>query len=89
MNLTENLTDNGTTATLSWDGGVGYYAAQGSFGSGTVKLEYSFDGGSNYLTTESAGWLSSAGSKQFSLPVCQLRLSLTGATSPDLNLYIR
>lgn len=89
MNLTANLTDNGSTAVIDWDGGVGYYAAHGTFGGGTLKLEYSFDNGGNYIPSESSGWLASAAGKQFHLPPCKLRMTLSGAASPNLSVYIR
>ncbi|MBU98077.1 MAG: hypothetical protein CL429_03185 [Acidimicrobiaceae bacterium] len=84
-----------STMAITWRGGEGQLAAQGSFGSGTLTLEYSLDAGSTWTLLESdpASSLSAAGSFAFRSMRTDdtdymLRLSLTGSTSPSINAKI-
>ncbi|HCR85494.1 MAG TPA: hypothetical protein DIV86_02335 [Alphaproteobacteria bacterium] len=86
--LTQTLTANGNTNTIDWYGGVGTFAASGTFGGGIITMQYSLDG-TNFITGGVDSELVSDGGKKFSLPKCSIRLNLAGATSPNVNCFIR
>lgn len=82
------LTGDGNTDTLHWLGGrPGTVAVWGDFGGGTAKLQMSFDGGDTWIDEGST--FSADGASNFQLPGCLMRVNLSGATSPDLNVLIR
>lgn len=91
-----NLTSNGETAALSVPTrgqGYGTFGVQGTFDSGTVSLEASFDGGSNYVTLADSS-LTESGAKGVQLisdemdPI-KIRMDATGAGgSLDVTGYI-
>ncbi len=89
MNLTTTFAANGNSQIVDWDGGVGYFAAEGDFGGGTVQLEYSYDGGNTFIPTEASGWLTANSGKKFNLPPCKLRITLSGAANPAITVYVR
>lgn len=82
------LVANGDSSVVDWAGGVGFFGARGTFGSGTVKLMVSFDGGSNYQSAGSDGEFTSDGVVMFTLPRCLLKATLSGSTSPSLYVTI-
>lgn len=59
---------------------------KGTFGSGTVTMEFSPDGGTTWATTGAAK--TADGMASADVPSGMLRLTLTGATSPNLNAWI-
>lgn len=74
----------------SWDhaGGLAGVAVQGTFSSGTAKLQASIDGGTTYIdvdTTNAQG--TSAFLFAFNFPACLLRVNLSGSSSPDIDVY--
>jgi hypothetical protein len=83
------LAADGDTASLAWLGGRGVYAAYGSFGSGTVKLQASHDGGNTWIDVDRSGdtfvTFTTNGQGGFELGDCLLRSSLSGATGPSIN----
>lgn len=85
--ITATLTANGSTASVRWSGVyLGHFYAVGTFGSGTITLEYSLDGGSSWLTADADNLVfTAAGRANFQLPNCLLRITLSGATSPDID----
>jgi hypothetical protein len=92
--MTQNFTTN-SSVELTWRKGEGQLAAQGSFGGGTLALEYSLDDGSTWtlLEDDPASSLTADGSFAFrsmgtDSSSYRLRVSLTGATSPDLNVRV-
>lgn len=61
--------------------------ASGTFGSGTVTLQVSPDGGTTWVTTGKT--LTADGSVFQDFPAgSRLRVALTGATGPDLDVWI-
>lgn len=84
----QTLSANGDTAVIDWAGGEGLYSARGTWGSGTTTLMASFDDGSNYTSAGTEGVLTADGMVLFTLPACKLKISLTGATSPSLDVTI-
>ena len=82
--LTGTLSADGNSATLAWIGGNGYFTAQGTFGSGTIKLQFSTDG-STWSDVGSQTSLTASGGGMFeNLPKCSLRVNLAGATAPTI-----
>jgi hypothetical protein len=89
--VSQTLAADGSTAVVDWGGGssAGYYLASGAtFGSGTLSLQVSFDGGTTYVAAGSAYNLTAAGLVRFILPECKLRVTLSGATSPSIPIII-
>lgn len=89
-----NLTADGDTA-ITWPGGQGQLCAQGTFGGGTLALQFSLDGGTTWTALEDdpASSLSAAGTFVFSSMRTdavdyQLRLNLSGSTTPNINIKI-
>lgn len=84
-----NLTANGFTDPAFWAGGRGSFAAFGTFGGGTAKLQMSPDNGTTWLDVDRSGdsyvTLNANGNGDFELPPCLLRVSLAGATAPSLS----
>lgn len=84
-----------STLTLTWCGGEGQVAAQGTFGGGTLALEFSLDAGTTWtqLEDDPASTMTAAGSYAFRSMKTDdtdymLRLSLTGATTPSINVKV-
>lgn len=83
------LLANGQTTAIGWLGGRGNFIAQGTFGSGTIKLQASFDDGTTWIDVDKSGdtyvTFTSNGVGGFELGACQLRASLSGATAPSID----
>lgn len=83
------LLASGNSSAITWNGGRGVFAAYGTFGSGTLKLQSSFDDGTTWIDVDRSGdtyvTFTANGSGGFELPKCQLRVSLSGATNPSIN----
>lgn len=87
--LAVNFTADGSSDPFRWSGVyLGHFYAQGTFGGGTATLEYSLDGTNWYSADATNLALSSNGNGNFQLPSCQLRITLSGSTSPDLDAGI-
>lgn len=87
--IDETLTTNTSTAVLDWKGSEGTFAAQGTWSSGTLQLEASFDGGANYMSVPGSEATMTADSiAGFTLGPCKLRATLSGASSPSLTVVI-
>lgn len=89
---------NGSSAAIDMSVGCAfevavYHGAGVTFGSGTLKLQTSPDGGTTWLDVPSATWTAATANtiKTVFQPVygTKLRVTLTGATSPTLNVNIR
>ena len=94
MAMTHTFTTN-SAVELPWAGSEGQVATQGDFDGCTLALEYSLDDGTTWtqLEDDPASTLSAAGSFSFKSmkagdPSYRLRLSLTGAGSPNINLRV-
>ncbi|WFU69449.1 hypothetical protein [Bradyrhizobium sp. CB2312] len=83
------LTANGTTPPIFWAGGRGSFAAWGTFGGGTAKLQQSPNNGVVWIDVDRSGdnyvTFTASGEGNFELPPCLIRVSLDGATSPLLS----
>lgn len=84
LTLASGMSADGNGSAVTFNGGYGSFIADGDFGSGgVIKLQY-------YNTLTSA-WvdvpgvsLAAEGVVNFALSPCQLRINLSGSTSPDL-----
>lgn len=87
-----NITANGNVPSATpWYGHPGgrvVYAVQGTFGSGTTVLQFSLDEGATWSSAGAATSLTSDGGAGAELPPCLIRVNLSGATSPDLDIVI-
>jgi hypothetical protein len=82
--LTQTLTTNTNSSVESWQGGDGTLFAVGAFSGGTVKLQASIDGLTNWfdcvdLATGIVGTLTVNGVLNFQVAACFLRANLAGA----------
>jgi hypothetical protein len=92
--MTQNFTTN-SSAELTFPGGEGQVAAQGTFGGGTIALEFSLDDGTTWTTLEDepAATLTADGSFGFKsmrtdAASYRLRVTLSSATSPNINVRV-
>lgn len=83
------FTADGQSGAINWPGGRGVFAAFGTFGGGTIKLQVSYDDGATWIDADRSGdtfvTFTANGSGGFELPRCQIRTSLSGSTSPSIN----
>lgn len=89
MAITGTFTDNGSTETFSDSYSPKMVAARGDFGGGTLQLEV--------LPTEDTDWISAGSTARLSAEgifyfvnksSMSYRLTLSGATSPNLEWHI-
>ena len=86
-----NLTANGNTLLKTDPGKLYVFAAQGTFGGGTLALQFSLDGGTTWTTfsdSSTSASLTTAGGRLIVAPSTNVRLNLTGATSPAINAFL-
>lgn len=76
-------TANGNSDVLDWPGGSGTFAVYGTFSSGTMKLQTSFDAGTTWIDVASTSFTAN---NQVNVTVapCKVRVNLAGAGSPNL-----
>lgn len=88
LTLQGSFSANGTSNSSQVRGTKAFIQASGSFGSGTLTAEVSFDGGVNWASPTDAK-LTASGAFQLDLPLNTfIRLVLSGATSPAINFCI-
>ena len=89
MAITYNLAADGSTAAVFLKGDI-TVDASGSFGSGTLALEFSINGTTNWYTpTDDAGVaveLTVPDSVGFRHAGIYVRTTLTGSTAPDIDI---
>lgn len=73
----------GNSATIAWPGGYGSMLASGTWGSGTLKLQFTINGGTTWVDVASIS-LTANGHKEFNIGSCHLRMNLAGATNPAI-----
>lgn len=87
------LLADGQTAAIGWLGGRGVFTAQGTFGSGTIKLQCSHDDGATWVDVDRSGdtfvTFTANGQGGFELPKCSLRASLSGSTNPAIKAAVQ
>ncbi len=86
----KNFTADGDSSVYISDGSKATLFATGTFGSGTVKVNIALDG-TNYISKSTSWQLTAAGLvEDISLPRgASVKLSLTGATNPDIKAYLK
>ena len=87
--LEVTLSADGNTSVVDWIGGEGFFVAQGTFGGGTLTLKYTTDGGTTYTAVGTDTTLTASGGGYFTLPLCSLRATLAGSTSPSIAVKIQ
>lgn len=80
---TGTLSANGSVA-FHWPGGGGTFKGQGTFGSGTLTLQFSEDGGSTYTDIGTETTFTANGAGYFIQEKGDIRVNLSGATSPSI-----
>lgn len=75
-----------TGAEIIWPGGRGLFAADGTFGGGTVKLQF-FGPAGNWLDAGTYTTLTAAGGGNFDLPQGLIRAAVSGGTPSGLYAY--
>lgn len=92
ITLLSAVVANGSGSPIVWGGGEGQFTAFGSFGGGTVTLEWSPNNGTTWLPVDRSGdtyvTFTANGSGRFTLQPCLIRANLAGATSPNVNAIV-
>lgn len=87
-----NLQADGNSPDIPWLGGIrkpiGNFSAEGTFGSGTLKLQHKPVGGSVFVDVGDDVSFTSDGMGSFRLPTGTLRVNLAGSTNPDVNFDV-
>ena len=78
---------NADSAEITWPGGAGILAAEGTWDSGTIKVQISPDGGTTFVDLTDIS-ITADGTKTFIAPPGQLKLNLAGATTPALDAWV-
>lgn len=88
--LSGTFTADGNSPRITFPGGAGTVQADGTFGSGTLSLEVSSDGGTTFTNGGTSVQLTAEGLFNFTLPSDELivRLALSGSTSPDIDWWV-
>lgn len=88
--LDHNFTADGDSEVIEWSGRFNcHFAAAGTWGGGTAKLQHSLDGGSTYIDVADASLSADGMVGGIPLPQCKLKINLAGATAPDMAAYVR
>ena len=83
--LSAHTTNTAGTAKVVRKGGTAQVVYWGTFGAGTVALEYSPDGGTTWISLDTA---TANGVASVVIPAGQVRGSVSGGTSASLNLSV-
>jgi hypothetical protein len=84
----DSQTADGNSTAIVWHGGYGTVIVAGTWGGGTVKLRATPDG-ATWIDVGLDVEFTADGMGNFQLPAgLQLRLTLAGATNPDLDAWI-
>jgi hypothetical protein len=87
------ISSNTSTSGIVWPGGRGVFTVFGTFGSGTYKLQASYDDGTTWMDVDRSGdtycTFTTNGSGGFELPKCQVRVNVSGATSPSVTAGVQ
>ena len=91
MAQTYNLTTNSSTGTLPIKGKLNV-AAFGTFGSGSLAFELSYDDGATWFAATNslgeAAAISANGALNIEVGTADFRLTLSGATAPNINVVV-
>lgn len=84
--LDATLSADGQSSAVYFPGGSGVLLASGTFGSGTLTVQWQDDAGTWF---SSSATLAAAGHVAFVLPQGPVRLDLSGSTSPSITARVR
>jgi len=79
ITLADNLSASGQW--YDWPGGSGVFVARATWGGGTVKLQFSMDGGTTAVDVGTYTTLTANGGGNFTLPACKIRANIATATA--------
>lgn len=82
---TQSLTADGQTTGTPHPGGSAAFYGVGTFGSGTLTMEVSFDGGTTWVDVLDSA-MTADDVYAFVLPPCLVRGDLSGATNPSITV---
>lgn len=68
-----------------WTGGTGVFAACGTFGGATVKLQFLGPDGATWIDVGTDTTLTAAGGAMFILPAVQIRAAVSGGAPSGLS----
>lgn len=90
-NLVSPITANGSyTLGFEWNAGDGVFTAQGTFGSGTLTLQFQNPGSSVWTDVGTDTTITTAGGGRFTIPAhSKLQVVLSGATNPSIYVNIQ
>lgn len=81
------LEADGSTQAVKWNGGEGSFVASGTFGGGSLSLEFSNDDKATWIALGGDATITEGGGSGFILPLgVWVRATLTGATDPSINV---
>ena len=84
--LSGSLSGDGSSAAYKTQRGKVVFAADGSFGGGSMNAEVTTDGGTTWITV---GAVTSDGSVQVDFPYpVEVRFTMAGSTTPSVNYVI-
>lgn len=78
LDLLSNASSTGSA--FVWRGGRGHFAASGTFGGATVKLQFLGPDGSTWIDAGTYTTLTAAGAGNFDLPEGQIRAAVSGGS---------
>ena len=82
------VTTNSSSDSVNWPGGVGQMVVEGTFGSGTVKLQMSPDDGTTWVAIGGDATVTADAVVNFDLNSCDIRLNLSGSTGANLDGWL-
>lgn len=88
IQLLTNLTTNAAGSAFDWIGGEGFFLGAGTFGSGTLKLEYSPNGGTTWYSLGSTYQITAVGGIFVKLPAGKIRASVTGGSAASISALL-
>ncbi len=68
-----------SSAQVEWPGGIGVFAASGTFNGATISLQFVGPDGTTLITAGTATTLTAAGAGVFYLPRCLIQATITSA----------
>ena len=81
-----------TGSAVGWQGGAGVFSVTGTFGSATVKMQWSPDDGTTWIDVDASGdtnvTFTAAGGGAFVLPPCLVRANVSGGTGVEVTARI-
>lgn len=87
-----NITADGNSAEFNWSGSkrnaIGHFRAEGSFGGGTLKLQFKAVDSDTFVDVGSEVTLTADGNGAFRLPSGKLRVNMASSTTPNVNFDI-